>query len=110
MLINYDARSVADVMGLALVRGLAAGSPSAAFIEKAVANGLPREVLRHVRIHQQVVVPAVVELDPGRGDADNPRIRPDQEAGWIAHENGLRKRQGSVIARVRQGISDVLRR
>lgn len=48
MLINYDARSVADVMGLALVRGLAAGSPSAAFIEKAVAKGLPREVLRHV--------------------------------------------------------------
>lgn len=32
-----------------------------------------------------------------------------QEAGRIAHENGLRKRQGSVIARVRQGISDVLR-
>ncbi len=33
-----------------------------------------------------------------------------QEAGRIAHENGLRKRQGTVIARVRQGISDVLRR
>ena len=33
-----------------------------------------------------------------------------QEAGRFAHENGLRKRQGSVIARVRQGISDVLRR
>ena len=33
-----------------------------------------------------------------------------QEAGRIAHENGLRKRQGIVIAKVRQGISDVLRR
>jgi hypothetical protein len=33
-----------------------------------------------------------------------------QEAGRIAHENGLRKRQASVIARVQQGISDVLRR
>ena len=33
-----------------------------------------------------------------------------QEAGRIAHENGLRKRQGIVVARVRQGISDVLRR
>jgi len=33
-----------------------------------------------------------------------------QEAGRIAHENGLRKRQGIAIARIRQGISDVLRR
>jgi hypothetical protein len=33
-----------------------------------------------------------------------------QEAGRIAHENGLRKRQGIVMARVRQDISDVLRR
>ena len=33
-----------------------------------------------------------------------------QEAGRIAHENGLRKRQGNVMARVRQRISDVLRR
>ena len=33
-----------------------------------------------------------------------------QEAGRMAHENGLRKRQGIVIARVRQGITDVLRR
>lgn len=33
-----------------------------------------------------------------------------QEAARIAHENALRKRQGIVIARVRQSISDVLRR
>ncbi len=33
-----------------------------------------------------------------------------QEAGRIAHENALRKRHGILIARVRQSISDVLRR
>jgi hypothetical protein len=33
-----------------------------------------------------------------------------QEAGRIAHENALRKRQGILGAKVRQGISDVLRR
>jgi hypothetical protein len=33
-----------------------------------------------------------------------------QEAGRIAHENALRKRQGMLGAKIRQGISDVLRR
>ena len=33
-----------------------------------------------------------------------------QEAGRIAHENALRKRQGMLTVTVRQGISDVLRR
>jgi hypothetical protein len=33
-----------------------------------------------------------------------------QEAGRIAHGNALRKRQGMLGAKVRQGISDVLRR
>jgi hypothetical protein len=33
-----------------------------------------------------------------------------QEAGRIAHENALRKRQGMVGAKIRQSISDVLRR
>jgi hypothetical protein len=33
-----------------------------------------------------------------------------QEAGRIAHDNALRKRQGMLGAKVRQGISDVLRR
>jgi hypothetical protein len=33
-----------------------------------------------------------------------------QEAGRIAHENALRKRQGMLSAKIRQGISDALRR
>jgi hypothetical protein len=33
-----------------------------------------------------------------------------QEAGRIAHENALRKRQGMLSAKIRQSISDVLRR
>jgi hypothetical protein len=33
-----------------------------------------------------------------------------QEAGRIAHENALRKRQGMLGAKIRQSISDVLRR
>jgi len=33
-----------------------------------------------------------------------------QEAARIAHENALRKRHGIVTARVRQGVSDMLRR
>jgi len=33
-----------------------------------------------------------------------------QEAARITHENAVRKRQGILTAKVRQGISDVLRR
>jgi hypothetical protein len=33
-----------------------------------------------------------------------------QEAARIAHENAARKRQAILSARVRQGVSDVLRR
>lgn len=42
MLTNYDAKAVAEVMGLALC------SPSPVFIEKAVEKGLPRKALQHV--------------------------------------------------------------
>ena len=33
-----------------------------------------------------------------------------QEAARIAHENALRKRHGILAAKLRQGVSDVLRR
>jgi putative toxin-antitoxin system antitoxin component (TIGR02293 family) len=41
MLANYDAKAIAEALGLEQ-------SSSAAFIEKAVENGLPRQALRHV--------------------------------------------------------------
>jgi hypothetical protein len=33
-----------------------------------------------------------------------------QEAARVAHENALRKRQSTLAAKVRQSVSDVLRR
>ena len=42
MLVNYDAKAVAEVMGLQVP------SPTATLIEKAVETGLPRTALRHV--------------------------------------------------------------
>ncbi|WP_439599013.1 antitoxin Xre/MbcA/ParS toxin-binding domain-containing protein [Falsiroseomonas sp.] len=74
MLANYDAKAVAEILGIAFRREAPAGrgdfvirlgeetlrvvqagaerdrapSPSAALIEKAVARGLPRQALRHV--------------------------------------------------------------
>ncbi len=45
MLAGYDAKAIADVMGIAFARGQA---PSPVLIEEAVARGLPRQALRHV--------------------------------------------------------------
>ncbi len=50
MLPNYDAKAVAQILGLVGddFDGADAAAPSPAFIEKAVENGLPRQALRHV--------------------------------------------------------------
>ena len=45
MLTNYDAKSVAALMGIAILPGVA---PSPVLIERAVESGLPRYALRHV--------------------------------------------------------------
>ena len=44
MLPNYDAKAVAELLGLAL------SPPSAVLIQKAVESGLPRKALRHVAL------------------------------------------------------------
>jgi putative toxin-antitoxin system antitoxin component (TIGR02293 family) len=48
MLSNYDAKAVAEVLGLVLLRASKRSSISAVLIEKAVESGLPRDALRHV--------------------------------------------------------------
>src|SRR5271157_4664771 len=52
MLANYDAKAIAEILGLVGdgfdIDGADAAAPSPAFIEKAVENGLPRQALRHV--------------------------------------------------------------
>ena len=48
MLSNYDARAVAEVLGLVLLRASRPSSVSSVFIENAVESGLPRNALRHV--------------------------------------------------------------
>lgn len=48
MLPNYDAKAVAEVLGLVLLRASKPSSISAVLIEKAVEGGLPRDALRHV--------------------------------------------------------------
>jgi len=48
MLPNYDAKAVAEVLGLVLLRASKPSSISAVLIEKAVEGGLPRNALRHV--------------------------------------------------------------
>jgi putative toxin-antitoxin system antitoxin component (TIGR02293 family) len=48
VLSNYDAKAVAEVLGLVLLRASRPSSVSSVFIEKAVESGLPRNALRHV--------------------------------------------------------------
>ena len=50
MLPDYDARAIAEVLGLALLGrgGEGLTGPSSGVIEKAVEQGLPRQALRHV--------------------------------------------------------------
>jgi putative toxin-antitoxin system antitoxin component (TIGR02293 family) len=48
MLSNYDAKAVAEVLGLVLLRASRPSVVSSVFIEKAVEGGLPRNALRHV--------------------------------------------------------------
>jgi len=48
MLSNYDAKAVAEVLGLVLLRASRSSAVSSVFIEKAVEGGLPRDALRRV--------------------------------------------------------------
>jgi putative toxin-antitoxin system antitoxin component (TIGR02293 family) len=49
MLTDYDAKAVAEVMGIRHLEGMGM-PPTAVFIEKAVERGLPRQALRHVAV------------------------------------------------------------
>jgi putative toxin-antitoxin system antitoxin component (TIGR02293 family) len=48
MLSNYDARAIAEVLGLVLMRASRPSPVSSVSIENAVERGLPRSALRHV--------------------------------------------------------------
>jgi putative toxin-antitoxin system antitoxin component (TIGR02293 family) len=52
MLANYDAKAIAEILGLVGddfdIEGAGAAASTPVFIEKAVENGLPRQALRHV--------------------------------------------------------------
>ena len=48
MLSNYDAKAVAEVLGLVLLRASRPSAVSAVLVEKAIEGGLPRNALRHV--------------------------------------------------------------
>ena len=48
MLSNYDAKAVAEVLGLVLLRASRPSAVSAVLVEKAIEGGLPRNALRRV--------------------------------------------------------------
>jgi putative toxin-antitoxin system antitoxin component (TIGR02293 family) len=48
MLSNYDAKAVAEALGLVVLRASRPSAVSSMFIEKAVEGGLPRDALRRV--------------------------------------------------------------